>query len=131
MKTELFICLDHHTNRGNKQQCMAEVTLRCQYYISFIEQLSKWRKKMMSKEDFLYPRGRYYGHVKPENLVFNANLQEFAQKVSYICNLETGGKITPDEAYDQIKLLWKQLKQSKKQLKIGEQPFQSNGPEDG
>jgi hypothetical protein len=86
---------------------------------------------MMSKEDFLYPRSRYYGHVKPENLVFNANLQEFAQKVSYICNLETGGKISPDEAYYQIKLLWKQLKHSKKELKIGEQPFQSNGSEEG
>ena len=86
---------------------------------------------MMSKEDFLYPRGRYYGHIEPENLVFNANLQEFAQKVSYICNLETGGKISPDEAYYQIKLLWKQLKHSKKELKIGEQPFQSNGSEEG
>ena len=42
-------------------------------------------KKIMNKDDFLYPRGRYYGHVKPENLVFNANLQEFAQRISYIC----------------------------------------------
>lgn len=40
----------------------------------------------MEKEDFLYPRSRYYGQVQPENLVFNANLQEFAQKVSLICN---------------------------------------------
>ena len=85
---------------------------------------------MVSKEDFLYPRSRYYGQVKPENLVFNANLQEFAQKVSYICNLETGGKLPPDEAYKQIKLLWKELKHSKKELKIGEQPFQSNGSEE-
>ncbi|MCW9681722.1 hypothetical protein FJR41_013120 [Dolichospermum planctonicum UHCC 0167] len=85
----------------------------------------------MSKDDFLYPRSRYYGHVKPENLVFNANLQEFAQKVGYICNLETGGKITTEEAYKQIKLLWKQLKQSKKQLKIGEQPSQNNSFEEG
>lgn len=85
----------------------------------------------ISKDDFLYPRSRYYGHVKPENLVFNANLQEFAQKVGYICNLETGGKITTEEAYKQIKLLWKQLKQSKKQLKIGEQPSQNNSFEEG
>lgn len=34
------------------------------------------------KNKFLDPRGRYYGQVKPENLVFNASLQEFAQKVS-------------------------------------------------
>ncbi|MDF5719018.1 MAG: hypothetical protein PUP91_00715 [Rhizonema sp. PD37] len=79
---------------------------------------------MDSKEDFLYPRSRYYGQVKPENLVFNANLQEFAQRVSYICNLETSGKLPPEEAYEQVKSLWKQLKQSKQELKIGDNPFQ-------
>jgi isopropylmalate/homocitrate/citramalate synthase len=80
---------------------------------------------MIDKNDFLYPRGRYYGQVKPENLVFNANLQEFAQKISYICNLETAGKLPPEEAYDQIKELWKNLKNSKIQLGIGENPFDS------
>lgn len=83
----------------------------------------------MNKDDFLYPRGRYYGHVKPENLVFNANLQEFAQRISYICNLETGGKLTSEEAYEQIKALWKQLKKTKKQLQIGENPFQNDDGE--
>ncbi|MBW4596028.1 MAG: hypothetical protein KME46_24780 [Brasilonema angustatum HA4187-MV1] len=78
---------------------------------------------MVDKDDFLYPRGRYYGQVKPENLVFNANLQEFAQKVSYICNLETAGKVPPEQAYDQIKELWTNLRNSKKQLGIGEHPF--------
>ncbi len=77
----------------------------------------------MDKDDFLYPRGRYYGQVKPENLVFNANLQEFAQRISIICSLETSGKISPEEAYDQVKVLWKQLKRAKKQLQIGENPF--------
>lgn len=84
---------------------------------------------MADQSDFLYPRSRYYGEVKPENLVFNANLQEFAQRVSYICNLETAGKISPEESYKQIKQLWKQLKHSKKELAIGENPFQSE--EDG
>lgn len=74
----------------------------------------------MEKEDFLYPRSRYYGEFKPENLVFNANLQEFAQKVSVICNLETSGKVPPVDAYEQIKALWKELKESKKQLNIGQ-----------
>jgi hypothetical protein len=78
------------------------------------------------KEEFLYPRSSYRGKVKPENLVFNANLQEFAQRVSYICNLETGGKITTIEAYKQIKELWKEIKRSKKRLGIGEDPFQSD-----
>jgi hypothetical protein len=76
---------------------------------------------LISKDDFLYSRSRYYGQVQPENLVFNANLQEFSQRISYICNLETGGKIPPHEAYQQIKSLWKELKRSKKQLRIGSQ----------
>lgn len=71
---------------------------------------------------FLYPSSRYYGQVKPENLVFNANLQEFAQKVNYISALETSGKLDQDLAYKQIKALWKQLKQSKKELLIGNSP---------
>lgn len=72
-----------------------------------------------NKNDFLYPRSSYHGKVQPKNLVFNANLQEFAQKISYICNLETGGKLAPNEAYKQIKSLWKELKRSKKALNIG------------
>lgn len=71
------------------------------------------------KNSFFYPRRRYYGQVKPENLVFNANLQEFAQRVGYISNLETSGKLSPQESYEQIKVLWKQLKRSKKELGIG------------
>ncbi|MEH1822728.1 MAG: hypothetical protein V7L31_27260 [Nostoc sp.] len=70
------------------------------------------------KNNFLYPRSRYYGKFQPGNLVFNANLQEFAQKITYITCLETGGKLSQDEAYEQIKALWKQLKHSKKQLAI-------------
>ena len=81
---------------------------------------------MPDQFDFLYPRSRYYGQVKPENLVFNANLQEFTQRVNYICNLETGGKLSPEEAYSQIKELWKQLKRTKKQLAIGQHPFQGD-----
>ncbi|AFY84168.1 MULTISPECIES: DUF7219 family protein [Oscillatoriales] len=79
---------------------------------------------MTDKSDFLYPRSRYYGKFSPENLAFDANLQEFAQKVNYICGLETGGKISPDQAYEDIKGLWKQLKKSKKELGIGDPPIQ-------
>jgi hypothetical protein len=75
---------------------------------------------MMDKSNFLYPRGRYHGSVKPENLVFNANLQEFSQRISYVCGLETNGKMTPEQSYREIKTLWKQLKRSKKQLGIGD-----------
>lgn len=79
---------------------------------------------MTDKSDFLYPRSRYYGKFSPENLAFDANLQEFAQKVNYICGLETGGKISPDQAYTDIKGLWKQLKKSKKELGIGDPPIE-------
>ncbi|TAE58906.1 MAG: hypothetical protein EAZ76_06675 [Nostocales cyanobacterium] len=68
--------------------------------------------------DFLYPRVPYYGQYKAEYLVFNAHLQEFSQRVNYICGLQTGGKISPEEAYKQIQILWKQLKMTKKQLLI-------------
>lgn len=73
----------------------------------------------VDKNSFLCPRSRYYGQVTPENLLFNANLQEFAQRVSYISNLETAGRLSPEESYEKIKDLWKQLKRSKKALGIG------------
>ena len=65
---------------------------------------------------FLTPRSSYHGEFTPQNLAFNANLQEFAQRVSLICSLETGGKVSSVEAYDDIKKLWKELKASKKNL---------------
>lgn len=68
------------------------------------------------KESFIMPRAPYHGEFTPERMVFNANLQEFANRVSLICNLETGGKISSEEAYSRIKQLWKQLKASKKAL---------------
>lgn len=67
---------------------------------------------------FIYPYNRYYGTFTAESLAFNANLQEFAQKVGYISILETSGKLSSQEAYSQIKELWKQLKRSKKELGI-------------
>ncbi|MEL6321871.1 MAG: hypothetical protein AAFQ57_14680 [Cyanobacteria bacterium J06626_14] len=72
----------------------------------------------MDKREFLYPRARYQGDVKPENLVFNANLQEFAQRVTYLSCLETSGKISALDAYEQVHDLWKQLKRSKRELGI-------------
>lgn len=72
-----------------------------------------------NKNNFLFPKGNYHGDLSPSNpnnLVFNANLQEFAQKAAYICGLETNGKISAEEAYDQIKELWHQLQTSKREL---------------
>lgn len=72
------------------------------------------------KEQFLYPKRQYRGEFTPENLVIDANLQEFAQRVSYICNLETSGKISSQDAYLQIKALWKSLHKSVKNLGIND-----------
>jgi hypothetical protein len=68
--------------------------------------------------DFLYPRSSYYGQFKPEYLLFNAHLQDFSQRVNYICSLQTSGKVSPQEAYKQIHVLWKQLKDARKELEI-------------
>lgn len=58
------------------------------------------------KNNFLYPRYPYYGDPKTENLRFNADLQNFAQTTNYICNLATAGKLTQEDAYQQIQCLW-------------------------
>jgi len=68
------------------------------------------------KDDFIYPKGRYYGEFTPEKLLFDANLQEFSHRVTIICALENGGKIPPIEAYNQIKNLWHLLRDSKHNL---------------
>jgi hypothetical protein len=75
-----------------------------------------------NKEQFLYPRGTYHGEFTPENLAFDANLQEFAQRVSLLCALETGGKMSPNEAYQEIRGLCQQLKESKKNLLDAPEP---------
>jgi len=74
------------------------------------------------KNELLYPRSRYYGEFKAENLVFNANLQEFAQKVGFIACLQTSGKLEAHQAYKDIETLWEELKKSKRELGIGEEP---------
>ena len=80
--------------------------------------------KVFNASEFASPRSRYRGQFKPENLLFNANLQEFAQRVMIISNLETGGKISPEASYKEIKSLWKNLKHSKQSLGIGQpSPF--------
>ena len=80
---------------------------------------------MVDRASFIHPQGRYYGAFHPEDLVFNANLQEFSQRVSLICGLQTNGKISSEESYRQIHTLWKQLKRSKKELHIGQNSSQS------
>ncbi len=84
----------------------------------------------MEKEEFLTPIGHYRGEFSPAHLAFNSNLQEFAGRVSIICGLETGGKISTEEAYHQIKALWHQLKKSKQALLNEEHPDRPELPEE-
>jgi hypothetical protein len=73
---------------------------------------------MSKMSDFMNPYQRFYGEFTPENLVFDANLQEFAHRVGIISALEKGGKMTPKESFERIESLWQELKHSKKQLGI-------------
>jgi sigma54-dependent transcription regulator len=81
---------------------------------------------MIRTKDFISARHSYYGRVNPESLVFNANLQEFSAQVSYIACLATAGKLTALEAHQQIQQLWQDLDRSKRQLRVGENPFDSS-----
>lgn len=51
-----------------------------------------------------------------EKMIFDENMKEFAAKIGIVCNLEVGGKLSPEEAYSRIKELYKELKRSKKGL---------------
>ena len=64
----------------------------------------------------MFPQSRYYGKFTPENLMFNSNLQEFSHRISIICALETGGKISSAEAFAQIEDLWQQLARSHREI---------------
>jgi hypothetical protein len=72
----------------------------------------------MNKNEFLYPQSSYHGEFTPQKLVFNANLQEFAQRVNYLTNLQTAGKISSIAAFEQITALWIELENSQAELGI-------------
>ena len=69
-------------------------------------------EKQPDLNNFLHQEYNYRGKFTPQNLVFNANLQEFATRVSHICNLQTLGKLSTEDAYKQINELYKQLDRS-------------------
>jgi hypothetical protein len=61
--------------------------------------------------------GSYRGDGwSPERLVFHQNLESFAERVGLIVGLQANGKLSQDQAYAQIKKIWKELKESKGQL---------------
>ena len=61
--------------------------------------------------------GSYRGDDwSPQRLLFHQNLETFAERGGLIVGLQGNGKITQEEAYAQIKTIWKSLKQSKDHL---------------
>jgi hypothetical protein len=72
-----------------------------------------------AKEQFLFPSPT----INPDaNLNFveiaqTSNINNFSHHVSYLANLVIGGKTKPEDAYQEIKKLYKALKQSHKSLK--------------
>ena len=52
----------------------------------------------------------------PQRAAFHQNLEQFADRIGLIVVLQANGKITQEEAYEQIKSLWKTLKISKNDL---------------
>lgn len=71
------------------------------------------------KEEFLYPTPP----VNPDtdasflDIAQINNLNNFTHHVSYLTSMAIGGKLSPDEAYQEIKKLYKAMKQSHKSLK--------------
>lgn len=49
--------------------------------------------------------------------IFERTLARFGDKVSLIAGLELSGKLSPEDAYQQIKVLYKELKDQRKQEK--------------
>jgi hypothetical protein len=72
-----------------------------------------------AKEEFLYPTPP----INPDaNMSFLDiaqinNLNNFTHHVSYLTNLTIGGKMTTEDAYVEIKKLYKAMRQSRKSLR--------------
>ncbi|MGK7954027.1 MAG: hypothetical protein AB4063_01975 [Crocosphaera sp.] len=67
------------------------------------------KKQPNVKDNFLYPITAYRGSINNDTVLFNEKLQAFAQKVGFIANLYTGGKLPSKEAYSQVESLWREL----------------------
>ena len=74
----------------------------------------------MALNEFLYPHHHVSGKTDPAQVAFEEQLEDFSQQVSYTCNLEIGGKLTPEDAFNRISTLWDQLQRSKQCLDMGQ-----------
>lgn len=49
----------------------------------------------------------------PERLVFHQNLESFAERIGLLVGLQSNGKVSQEQAYAEIRKLWKELKNSR------------------
>jgi len=76
-------------------------------------------KVQQAKEEFLYPTPP----MNPDkdmsflDIATINNLNNFSHHVSYLTNMAVSGKMTANDAYKEIKKLYKAMKQSHKSLK--------------
>ena len=52
----------------------------------------------------------------PQRLIFHQNLESFAERVGLLVGLQSNGKVTQEQAYAEIRKLWKELRDSRDTL---------------
>jgi hypothetical protein len=52
----------------------------------------------------------------PQRLMFHQNLESFAERVGLLVGLQSNGKLSQEQAYAEIRKLWKDLKGSRGNL---------------
>lgn len=63
------------------------------------------------------PHSAYRGSDwTPQRLMFHQNLESFAERVGLVVGLQSNGKVTQEQAYAEIRRIWKDLKDSKDTL---------------
>ncbi|MFM7676052.1 MAG: hypothetical protein ACKO5F_10815 [Synechococcus sp.] len=62
------------------------------------------------------------GNWSPERLMFHQNLESFAERVGLIVGLQSNGKISQEDAYAEIRRIWNDLRDSKKNLLQNQDP---------
>ena len=60
------------------------------------------------------PHSAYRGRDwTPQRLMFHQNLESFAERVGLVVGLQSNGKLSQEQAYAEIRRIWKDLKDSK------------------
>ena len=63
------------------------------------------------------PHSAYRGSDwTPQRLMFHQNLESLAERVGLVVGLQSNGKLSQENAYAEIRRIWKDLKDSKDTL---------------